>query len=158
MEGYWNKPEETDEAFNARRPGWFHTGDLATLNEDGMLKIKDRKKDIIVSGGENISSLQLEDCLYNHPQVREVAVIPAPSEEWGETPKAYIVPKNGDPDNPGVTTEEITAFTKEHLADYKAVRLVQFVDELPKTSTGKIQKYELRSEEWEDHDQMVGEG
>ena len=158
MEGYWNKPEETEEAFSARRPGWFHTGDLATLNEDGMLKIKDRKKDIIVSGGENISSLQLEDCLYNHPEVREVAIVPAPSEEWGETPKAYIVPKNGDPDSPGMTAEEITAFTKERLADYKAVRLVEFVEELPKTSTGKIQKYEIRQEEWEDHDQMVGEG
>ncbi|WP_340102215.1 long-chain-fatty-acid--CoA ligase [Salinibaculum salinum] len=158
MEGYWNKPEETEEAFSARREGWFHTGDLATLNEDGMLKIKDRKKDIIVSGGENISSLQLEDCLYNHPAVREVAIIPVPSEEWGETPKAYIIPKNGDPENPGVTAEEITAYTKEHLADYKAVRVVEFVDQLPKTSTGKIQKYELRQTEWDGHDQMVGEG
>ncbi|MEF8870963.1 MAG: long-chain-fatty-acid--CoA ligase [Haloarculaceae archaeon] len=158
MEGYWNKPEETAEAFSARREGWFHTGDLATLNEDGMLKIKDRKKDIIVSGGENISSLQLEDCLYNHPAVREVAIIPVPSAEWGETPKAYIIPKNGDPENPGVTAEEITAYTKEHLADYKAVRVVEFVDQLPKTSTGKIQKYELRQTEWDDHDQMVGEG
>ncbi|MEF8784417.1 MAG: long-chain-fatty-acid--CoA ligase [Haloarculaceae archaeon] len=158
MEGYWNNPEETAEAFSARREGWFHTGDLATLNEDGMLKIKDRKKDIIVSGGENISSLQLEDCLYNHPAVREVAIIPVPSAEWGETPKAYIIPKNGDPENPGVTAEEITAYTKEHLADYKAVRVVEFVDQLPKTSTGKIQKYELRQTEWDDHDQMVGEG
>ncbi len=158
MEGYWNKPEETAEAFNARREGWFHTGDLATRNENGMLKIKDRKKDIIVSGGENISSLQLEDCLYNHPAVREVAIIPVPSEEWGETPKAYLIPKNGDPENPGVTAEEITAYTKERLADYKAVRVVEFVDQLPKTSTGKIQKFELREEEWDDHDQMVGEG
>ena len=158
MERYWNKPEETEAAFSARRPGWFHTGDLATLDGDGMLKIKDRKKDIIVSGGENISSLQLEDCLYDHPAVREVAIVPTPSERWGETPKAYIVPKSGDPDEPGVTADEITEFTTERLADYKAVRVVEFVGELPKTSTGKIQKYEIRNAEWDDHDQMVGEG
>jgi len=158
MEGYWNKPEETEEAFNARAEGWFHTGDLASVNEDGMIRIKDRKKDIIVSGGENISTLQLEDCLYDHPAVREVAVIPSPSDEWGETPKAFIIPKSGDPDNPGVTAEEITEYTREKLATYKAVRRVEFVTELPKTSTGKIQKYELRETEWEGHDEMVGEG
>ncbi len=158
MEGYWNKPEETEEAFNARRPGWFHTGDLASLNERGMIRIKDRKKDIIVSGGENISTLQLEDVLYEHPEVKEVAVIPSPSEEWGETPKAFVVPKNDDPDEPGMTAEEITAFTKEHLANYKAVRRVEFVEDLPKTSTGKVQKFELREEEWADEEQLVGEG
>jgi fatty-acyl-CoA synthase len=158
MEKYWNKPEETETAFNDRAEGWFHTGDLATLNEDGMLRIKDRKKDIIVSGGENISTLQLEDCLYDHPEVREVAVIPSPSDEWGETPKAFIVPKNGDPDDPGTTAEEVTAFTKEHLANYKAVRRVEFVAELPTTSTGKIQKYELRDQEWEGRESRIGEG
>ncbi len=158
MEGYWNKEEQTHEAFNARREGWFHTGDLATLNERGMIRIKDRKKDIIVSGGENISSLQLEDALYEHSAVKEVAVIPAPSDEWGETPKAFVVPRSGDPDNPGVTADEITAFTKEHLADYKAVRRVEFVADLPKTSTGKVQKYELREAEWADEGGMVGEG
>jgi fatty-acyl-CoA synthase len=123
-----------------------------------MLRIKDRKKDIIVSGGENISTLQLEDCLYDHPEVREVAVIPSPSDEWGETPKAFIVPKNGDPDDPGTTAEEVTAFTKEHLANYKAVRRVEFVAELPTTSTGKIQKYELRDQEWEGRESRIGEG
>jgi len=158
MEGYLNKPAETEEAFGARREGWFHTGDLATLNERGMIRIKDRKKDIIVSGGENISSLQLEDVLYEHPEIKEVAVIPAPSEQWGETPKAYVVPRSGDPDRPGLTAEDVTDFTRDHLADYKAVRLVEFVAELPKTSTGKVQKYELREQEWEDEDQMVGEG
>jgi fatty-acyl-CoA synthase len=158
MEGYWNKPDRTEEAFTARREGWFHTGDLATLDERGMIRIKDRKKDIIVSGGENISSLQLEDVLYEHPEVKEVAIIPSPSDQWGETPKAYVVPRTGDPENPGVTADDLTAFTKEHLADYKAVRRVEFVAELPKTSTGKVQKYELREQEWEGEGGMVGEG
>ena len=158
MEGYWNKPEETEEAFSARAEGWFHTGDLATVDEDGMLRITDRKKDIIVSGGENISSLQLEDCLYDHPEVREVAVIPSPSERWGETPKAYVVPESGDPDAPRTTAGELTALTKDRLAEYKAVRRVEFVADLPKTSTGKIEKYELRDSEWEDHEGRVGGG
>jgi fatty-acyl-CoA synthase len=158
MDGYWEKPEETEEAFNDRVDGWFHTGDLATLKEDGMLGIKDRKKDIIISGGENISSLQLEDVLHEHPAVADVAVVPSPSDEWGETPKAFIVPTSGDPDHPGVTAEELIEFTREQLASYKKITRVEFVAELPTTATGKVQKFELRSREWEDEDRLIGEG
>ncbi|MFD1586391.1 long-chain-fatty-acid--CoA ligase [Halorientalis brevis] len=158
MERYWNKPEETEDAFHDRLDGWFHTGDLAVVNEDGMISIQDRKKDIIISGGENISSVELEDTLFDHDAVGSVAVIPAPSEEWGETPKAYVIPANGDTENPGVTPEELTEYTKERLAGYKAVHEFEFVDEIPTTATGKVQKYELRQREWDDEDQMVGQG
>ncbi|NUB89652.1 long-chain-fatty-acid--CoA ligase [Haloterrigena sp. SYSU A121-1] len=158
MEKYWNKPEETEEAFNDRVEGYYHTGDLAVVDEHGMISIQDRKKDIIISGGENISSIELEDTLFDHPEVSDVAVIPAPSEEWGETPKAFVVPGNGDPDDPSVTRDELVEFTRDNLAGYKAVREVEFVEELPTTATGKIQKYELRQEEWEDEDRMVGQG
>ncbi len=106
MEKYWNKPEQTEEAFYDRVEGYYHMGDLAVVDEDGMIAIQDRKKDIIISGGENISSIELEDTLFDHDAVGDVAVIPAPSDEWGETPKAFVVP-NGDPDNPGVTAEDL---------------------------------------------------
>ncbi|WP_049921874.1 long-chain-fatty-acid--CoA ligase [Halopiger djelfimassiliensis] len=158
MEKYWNKPEETEEAFTDRVEGYYHTGDLAVVDENGMISIQDRKKDIIISGGENISSIELEDTLFDHPEVSDVAVVPAPSEEWGETPKAFVVPANGDPDDPSVTTDELVEFTRDNLAGYKAVREVEFVEELPTTATGKVQKYELRQEEWEDEDRMVGQG
>ncbi|ADB62219.1 AMP-dependent synthetase and ligase [Haloterrigena turkmenica DSM 5511] len=158
MEKYWNKPEETEEAFNDRVEGYYHTGDLAVVDEHGMISIQDRKKDIIISGGENISSIELEDTLFDHPEVSDVAVIPAPSDEWGETPKAFVVPSNGDPDDPSVTRDELVEFTRDNLAGYKVVREVEFVEELPTTATGKIQKYELRQEEWEDEDRMVGQG
>src|SRR6056297_1340929 len=158
MDGYWNKPDETDRAFNAKREGWFHTGDLAVVDDHGMVSIQDRKKDIIISGGENISSIEIEDTLFDHDDVAEVAVIPAPSEQWGETPKAFVVPTSGDPDEPGVTEQEIREFTTERMASYKAVHRVEFVAELPQTATGKIQKYELRQREWDDEDRMVGQG
>jgi fatty-acyl-CoA synthase len=154
MDRYLNKPEATREAFNDRVEGYFHTGDLATIDEDGMVSIQDRKKDIIISGGENISSIELEDVLYDHPDVLKAAVIPVPSEEWGETPKAIIVPKSGaNPDE-----KEIIAFVKENLASYKAPTSVDFVDDLPETATGKVQKYELRNQYWEDEERMVGQG
>jgi len=158
MDRYWNKPEQTEEAFSDRVEGYYHMGDLATVDEDGMVAIRDRKKDIIISGGENISSIELEDTLYDHDAVADVAVIPAPSDEWGETPKAFVVPASGDPDNPGVTSEALRNFTRENLASYKVVRRVEFVEDLPTTATGKVQKYELREQEWEDEDQMVGQG
>ncbi|MFB6166027.1 MAG: long-chain-fatty-acid--CoA ligase [Haloarculaceae archaeon] len=158
MDRYWNKPDATDEAFDGRREGWFHTGDLAVVDDNGMIAIRDRKKDIIISGGENISSLELEDALFEHDAIAAVAVIPAPSEQWGETPKAFVVPANGDPDDPGVTEDELVAFCKDNLAGYKVVREFEFVDELPTTSTGKVQKYELREREWDDQDGMVGQG
>ncbi|MDS0476665.1 long-chain-fatty-acid--CoA ligase [Natrinema sp. 1APR25-10V2] len=158
MEKYWEKPEATEEAFTDRVEGYYHTGDLATIDENGMIAIQDRKKDIIISGGENISSIELEDALFDHPEVSDVAVIPAPSDEWGETPKAFVVPASGDPDDPGVTEGDLEAFTRDQLASYKAVHRVEFVDELPTTATGKVQKYELRQDEWEDEERMVGEG
>ena len=157
MDGYWNKPEATEEAFNDRVEGYYHMGDLATMDEHGAISIQDRKKDIIISGGENISSLELEDTLFDHPNVEDVAVIPSPSDKWGETPKAFVVP-TGDPEDPDVTAEELKAFTRERLAGYKVVSRFEFVAELPTTATGKIQKFELRQKEWEDEDRMVGEG
>ncbi|WP_435126770.1 class I adenylate-forming enzyme family protein [Halobaculum sp. D14] len=158
MDGYWEKPEATEEAFHDRVDGYYHTGDLAVVDEDGMLTIQDRKKDIIISGGENISSIELEDVLFDHDAVGDVAVIPAPSDEWGETPKAFVVPANGDLDDPGVTEADLLAFCRERLASFKVPRRIEFVSQLPKTATGKIQKYELREREWDDEERMVGEG
>jgi fatty-acyl-CoA synthase len=158
MDGYWNKPEATEEAFNDRVEGYYHTGDLAVVDEHGFVAIQDRSKDIIISGGENISSIELEDALFDHPEVGDAAVIPSPHEEWGETPKAFVVPASGDPESPGVTADELAEFTRERLASYKAVRRVEFVAELPTTATGKVQKYELREREWADEESMVGQG
>ena len=158
MDGYWEKPNATEQAFSDRIEGYYHTGDLATMNQQGMLSIQDRKKDMVISGGENISSLELEDTLFEHPSVTDVAVIPSPSEKWGETPKAFVVPASGDPDDPGVSVADIEDFCRERLADYKIVRRVEFVADLPTTATGKIQKYELRQEEWQEEERMIGEG
>jgi fatty-acyl-CoA synthase len=154
MDRYLNKPEITDEAFSDRIEGYFHTGDLATIDADGMVSIQDRKKDIIISGGENISSIEVEDVLYDHPDVLKAAVIPVPSEKWGETPKALIVPKAGA----SPAEEEIIGFVKDNLASYKAPTSVEFVEDLPETATGKVQKYELREEYWQGEERMVGEG
>jgi fatty-acyl-CoA synthase len=158
MDSYWNKPDATEEAFTDRIEGYYHTGDLAVVDENGMVSIQDRKSDIIVSGGENISSIELEDTLFDHPDVANAAVIPSPSEEWGETPKAFVVPANGDPTDPDMTEDELVEFTSEELADYKIVRRVEFVENLPETATGKVEKHELREEEWEDEERMVGQG
>ena len=158
MDRYWNKPEATEEAFSDRLEGYYHMGDLATVDENGMIAIRDRKKDIIISGGENISSIELEDALFDHDAVADVAVIPAPSDEWGETPKAFVVPASGDVANPPVSADELTAYTRDKLAGYKAVRRIEYVEALPKTATGKTQKYELREQEWADKDRLIGEG
>jgi len=139
MQGYWQQPEATAEAL---RGGWFHTGDMATWREDGYLLIVDRKKDIIVSGGENISSLEVEKALVAHPCVYEVAVIPVPDPKWGEIPKALIVLKPGAE----ATTEELIEFCRARISHYKAPRSVEFVSSLPKTGTGKILKKDLRKQ------------
>ena len=157
MDRYWNKPEATAEAFTDRVEGYYHTGDLAVVDENGMLAIQDRKKDIIVSGGENISSIELEDTLFEHEAVADVAVIPAPSEQWGETPKAFVVP-DGEVDDPPASTEELRSFVSERVASYKTPGEIEFVAELPTTATGKVQKFELREREWEEEDRMVGGG
>jgi acyl-CoA synthetase (AMP-forming)/AMP-acid ligase II len=141
MEGYWKQPEATAEVM---RGGWFHTGDMATMDEDGYVLIVDRKKDIIVSGGENISSLEVEKALLAHPGIYEVAVIPVPDGRWGEVPKALVVMK------PGVsaTEKEILDFCRAGLTHYKCPRSVEFLESLPRTGTGKVLKKELRKKYW----------
>lgn len=136
MKGYLKNPQATQEAFAG---GWFHSGDLAVMNPDGYIKVKDRSKDIIISGGENISSLEVEDVLYRHPAVLAAAVVAKPDPKWGETPCAFLELKV----DAAVTAAEIIAHCKQHLASFKVPRAVVF-GELPKTSTGKIQKFELR--------------
>jgi fatty-acyl-CoA synthase len=136
MKGYLKNPAATQEAF---RGGWFHTGDLAVANPDGYVRIKDRSKDIIISGGENISSIEIEDVLYRHPAVLAAAVVAKPDLRWGETPCAFVELKAGAT----VSAAELVAHCKAHLASFKVPRAVEFC-ELPKTSTGKIQKFELR--------------
>ena len=136
MKGYLKNPKATEEAFAG---GWFHSGDLAVMYPDGYMKIKDRSKDIIISGGENISSIEVEDVLYRHPDVLAAAVVAKPDGRWGETPCAFVELKAGAQ----TSTEDIVAHCKKHLAGFKVPRSVVF-GELPKTSTGKIQKFELR--------------
>ena len=138
MKGYLDNPAATQEAL---RSGWFHSGDLGVWHPDGYIEVKDRSKDIIISGGENISSLEVEECLYRHPQVMEAAVVSRPDDKWGESVCAFVVPKPGAQPP---TTEEIVAWCREHLAHFKVPRTVVF-GELPKTSTGKIQKFLLRA-------------
>lgn len=137
MKGYLKNPEATAEAF---RGGWFHTGDLAVWHADGYIEIKDRLKDIIISGGENISTIEVEDALYKHSAVLEAAVVARPDEKWGETPCAFVALKPGREDT---READITSWCREHLAGFKVPKTVVF-GELPKTSTGKIQKYVLR--------------
>jgi len=136
MKGYLKNRKATEEAFAG---GWFHSGDLAVMQPDGYLKIKDRAKDVIISGGENISSLEVEDVLYRHPAVLAAAVVAKPDPKWGETPCAFVEAKPGAK----VTEKEIVDHCRAHLAHFKAPRHVVF-SVLPKTSTGKIQKFVLR--------------
>jgi fatty-acyl-CoA synthase len=136
MKGYLKNKTATEAAFAG---GWFHTGDLGVMHPDGYIQLKDRSKDIIISGGENISSIEVEDALYKHPAVAAVAVVAKPDAKWGETPCAFVELK------PGVdaTPEELVAWCRQNLAAYKCPRYVVFA-EIPKTSTGKIQKFKLR--------------
>ncbi|QDF97168.1 acyl-CoA synthetase [Azoarcus sp. DD4] len=138
MKGYLKNEKATEESF---RGGWYHTGDLAVMQPDGYVKIKDRSKDVIISGGENISSIEVEDALYKHPAVMAAAVVAAPDDKWGEVPCAFVELKDGVT----VTAEEITAHCREHLAGFKTPKKVVF-GTLPKTSTGKIQKFVLREQ------------
>ncbi|HEY7022652.1 MAG TPA: long-chain-fatty-acid--CoA ligase [Ktedonobacterales bacterium] len=137
MQGYYNDPQATA---NAIRDGWFHTGDAGVIHPDGYIEIRDRIKDVIISGGENISSIEVESALLRHPAVQEVAVVGMKDEQWGESPHAFVVLKPGAT----ATAEELRAFAREHLAHFKVPRAFNFVQELPKTATGKIQKYVLR--------------
>ena len=137
MKGYLKNPSATEEAFAG---GWFASGDLGVMHPDGYVELKDRSKDIIISGGENISSIEVEDVLYKHPDVREVAVVARPHERWGETPCAFVALRAGA----SVTEAELIAFCRQNMAHFKAPKTVVFT-ELPKTSTGKIQKFVLRN-------------
>jgi len=136
MKGYLKNPSATEKAFAG---GWFHSGDLGVMHADGYIQLKDRSKDIIISGGENISSIEVEDALYKHPAVQAAAVVAKPDEKWGETPCAFIELKPGA----SASRDELIDWCRKNLASYKCPRFVVF-QELPKTSTGKIQKFKLR--------------
>jgi acyl-CoA synthetase (AMP-forming)/AMP-acid ligase II len=140
MKGYFEQPDATADAF---RGGWFHSGDIGVWHPDGYIELRDRKKDIIISGGENISTIEVEQTILRHPAVLECAVVAIPDEKWGERPKAFVTLKSGA----GTTETEIIEHVKKHIAHFKAPAAVEFC-ELPKTSTGKVQKFVLREKEW----------
>ncbi|MDP3713895.1 MAG: AMP-binding protein [Mycobacteriales bacterium] len=148
LEGYWQQPEATADALDG---GWFHTGDGGTIDDEGFLTISDRKKDVIITGGENVSSIEVEDCLFSHPAVAEVAVIGVPSEKWGETIKALVVLAPGA----SATEAELIAHCKANLAGYKSPTSVEVREEIPRTATGKVQKFKLREQYWAGQDRQV---
>ena len=147
FDGYWEQPEDTAKAIV---DGWFHTGDGAYLDGPYVV-IADRKKDVIISGGENVSSIEVEDCLYQHPAVAEVAVIGVPDEKWGETVKALVVLRAGEDADEAALID----FTRGRLAHFKCPTTVEVRDSLPRTATGKLQKFKLRQPYWEGHDRKV---
>ena len=148
MQGYWDQPKETGEAL---ANGWFHTGDGGTIGDDGYVTITDRLKDVIITGGENVSSVEVEDMLFSHPDVAEVAVIGVPDEKWGETVKALVVLVA----NAQVTQEELIKYCRQHLAGYKTPTSIEFRTELDRTATGKLQKFKLREPYWEGHERKI---
>ena len=148
MEGYFKNEEATNKTI---RDGWLHTGDMATVDENGYIEIVDRMKDVIISGGENISSIEVEGALYEHEGVLEAAVVAVPHEKWGEVPHAVVVLREGH----NVTEEELIQFSREKLANFKAPKGITFVTELPKTASGKIQKVVIRKEFWKEKDRLV---
>jgi acyl-CoA synthetase (AMP-forming)/AMP-acid ligase II len=147
LDGYWNQPDATADA---QRDGWFHTGDGGSIDDDGYLTISDRKKDVIISGGENVSSIEVEDALMSHPAVREVAVIGIPDDKWGEMVIALVVV-----DGSGVAPEQLMKHCREHLAGFKCPKRIDYVDALPRTATGKLQKFKLREPFWAGHERAV---
>jgi fatty-acyl-CoA synthase len=148
FEGYWENPEETARVV---RDGWFHTGDGGVIGDDGYLTIQDRKKDVIITGGENVSSIEVEDAIFSHPDVAEVAVIGVPDEKWGETIKALVVKAEGS----SLTEQELIDYVKEKVARYKAPSSVEFRELLDRTATGKLQKFKLRAPYWEGRERQV---
>ncbi len=148
MGGYWENPDATGESI---QDGWFHTGDGGTIDAGGYLTISDRKKDVIITGGENVSSIEVEDAVFSHPAVAEVAVIGVPDERWGEKVTALIVLAEGQT----ATEDEIIAHVKAKLAGYKTPKAVEFREEIPRTSTGKVQKFKLRQEFWKDSERQI---
>ncbi|WP_037079440.1 acyl--CoA ligase family protein [Pseudonocardia spinosispora] len=141
MAGYFADPDGTEKAFAG---GWFHSGDLGVMHPDGYVELRDRAKDVVISGGENISTVEVEQAVVSHPAVLEAAVIGVPDERWGERPKAFVVLRTGA----SATEDEVLEHVRSKIARYKTPRAVEFVEELPKTSTGKVQKFELREKEW----------
>ncbi len=148
MAGYWKQPEATAAAI---RGGWFHTGDLAVIDEEGYILIVDRAKDMILSGGENIASAEIERVIYGHPAVLECAVIAVPDDKWGEVPKAIVTPRPGE----DATEDDILKYCRQHLGGFKIPKSVEFLDSLPKGGTGKILKRELRAKYWEGRERRV---
>jgi acyl-CoA synthetase (AMP-forming)/AMP-acid ligase II len=148
LEGYWEQPEESAKALDG---GWFHTGDGGVIDDEGYLSISDRKKDVIITGGENVSSIEVEDVIFSHPDVAEVAVIGVPDEKWGETIKALVVKAEGST----LTEAELIAYCKTKVAHYKAPTSVEFRELLARTATGKLQKFKLRAQYWEGRDRQV---
>jgi len=148
MDGYWNQPEETAKAIV---DGWFHTGDGGGIGDDHYLTISDRKKDVIISGGENVSSIEVEDAIFSHSDVAEVAVIGVPDEKWGELVLALVVKTPGS----ALTADELIAYTKTKLAGYKCPKRIEFRDVLARTATGKLQKFKLREEFWAGRERKV---
>ncbi|MBI4250945.1 MAG: AMP-binding protein [Candidatus Tectomicrobia bacterium] len=147
MAGYYENPAATEEAF---REGWFHSGDLGVTHPDGYIDLRDRAKDIIISGGENISTIEVEKAIVSHPAVLEVAVVAVPDEKWGEVPKAFVTRKAGRE----VSAQEIVEHVKARIAHFKAPKYVEFGD-LPKTVTGKVQKFKLREKEWAGREKRI---
>ncbi|HTK16074.1 MAG TPA: AMP-dependent synthetase, partial [Acidimicrobiia bacterium] len=148
MSGYWEQPEQTADAIH---DGWFHTGDGGSIDAENYLTIADRKKDVIISGGENVSSIEVEDCIFSHPDVAEVAVVGIPHEKWGETVMALVVVA------PGATLSEhdVIDHCRERLTHFKCPTVVEFRDALARTATGKLQKFKLREPYWEGRERMV---
>jgi fatty-acyl-CoA synthase len=148
LAGYWENPDETERVLDG---GWFHTGDGGVIGDDGYLTIQDRKKDVIITGGENVSSIEVEDAIFSHPDVAEVAVIGVPDEKWGETIKALVVKAEGS----SLTEQELIDYVKGKVARFKAPSSVEFREVLDRTATGKLQKFKLRAPYWEGRDRQV---
>ena len=148
LKSYWAQPEASAEALDG---GWFHTGDGGVVDDEGYIAITDRKKDVIISGGENVSSIEVEDTIFSHPDVAEVAVIGVPHEKWGETVKALVVLNEGAE----ASESDIINYCREHLTHYKCPTSVELRDELARTATGKLQKFKLRAPYWEGREKMV---
>ncbi len=156
MEGYWAQPEATAAAIHSASddpmgPEWFHTGDGGSIDDEFYVTISDRKKDVIISGGENVSSIEVEDAIFSHPEVTEVAVIGVPDEKWGELVMALVVRAPGST----LTEDDVIAYAKSRLAGYKCPKRVEFRDELARTATGKLQKFKLREQYWGDRQRQV---
>jgi acyl-CoA synthetase (AMP-forming)/AMP-acid ligase II len=154
MRGYWEQPDATADAIRVPDDDpaeWFHTGDGGTIDETNHVVISDRRKDVIISGGENVSSIEVEDVIFSHPRVAEVAVIGVPDDKWGELVLALVVPVAGTE----LTEDEVIAHAHEHLAGYKCPKRVEFRDDLDRTATGKLQKFKLREPYWAGHHRQV---